>query len=354
MNEKIRAAVVIEPGKVKIVHDVPKPVPGEYEALVRNHTCGFCSGTDMQIINGTMEKEEGLGAYPTILGHESSGEVVQLGSKVRYIEIGDRFLHPYMHMNPGGGYTRTYGCMCDYGLVADHKAMMEDGFTTEDLPYKNIFGRLPKDMDFCDGSVVLSLIESHSAVRNFGVTVGMDVLVYGAGTMGLSIVSFLRIAGVRSITLVDGNDNRLNKAIEIAQVEKTINYRQSDVEKKLKGMLFDAAIDVAGSTQVLLQASNHIKPGGKVCSLGVLKKADRIIDIKKLKNNTSLHMLNNPYKCYDSLNEVISMISKGIINPKNYYSHVMPIEDIERGIELIRNREALKVIFTFDTPENIS
>jgi D-arabinose 1-dehydrogenase-like Zn-dependent alcohol dehydrogenase len=130
----MKAIAVLSPGVVRIVDDVPVPLPGEYEALIRVRACGFCNGTDFQIINNTMGAHEGCGGYPTILGHEGAGEVVELGRKVRHIQIGDRYVHPNLRPDVGNGYSKTFGGMAQFGLVADHRAMLEDGFKSEDLP----------------------------------------------------------------------------------------------------------------------------------------------------------------------------------------------------------------------------
>lgn len=64
----MRAVVVEEQGQVRVVDDVPMPVPGEYDALVKIVACGFCNGTDMRIIHGQMTRQQGLQPYPTVLG----------------------------------------------------------------------------------------------------------------------------------------------------------------------------------------------------------------------------------------------------------------------------------------------
>jgi threonine dehydrogenase-like Zn-dependent dehydrogenase len=149
MKGLMKSVAVTAPGTVKVVNDVPIPEPGDYEALVRVKACGFCNGTDYQIINGTLPAHEGMKALPTLLGHEGSGEVVEVGCKVRYIKAGDRYIHPNLRANPGNGYTSTYGGMSDFGLVADHRAMLEDGYTGP-LPFYKKFYRMPDGFDFID------------------------------------------------------------------------------------------------------------------------------------------------------------------------------------------------------------
>ena len=102
--EMMKAVAVLSAGDVRVVDDVPKPVPGEYEALIRVHACGICSGTDSQIVAGTLET--GFGGFPTVLGHEGAGEVISAGSKVRHIQVGERFIHPNLRPDAGNGYTK--------------------------------------------------------------------------------------------------------------------------------------------------------------------------------------------------------------------------------------------------------
>ena len=70
MSGFMKAAAVLGTEDVQIVDNVPIPQPGPYEALVRVHACGFCNGTDFQIIRGTLPAHEGMKPFPTLLGHE--------------------------------------------------------------------------------------------------------------------------------------------------------------------------------------------------------------------------------------------------------------------------------------------
>jgi len=347
MKEKMKAIAVTSAGNVSIVSDVPVPVPDEYEALVRVHACGICNGTDLQIINGFLTKEEGMGDYPTLLGHEAAGEVVSLGGKVRYIKQGDRFIRPNLKPGSLGGYSRTFGNMAEYGLVADRKAMLEDGYSEEELPFRDSMGQIPRDFDFVDAGVLLSLLECHSAVENFGIQSGMDVLIYGAGPMGLGMMSFIRKKTSGFLAAVDGVRSRLEHAAGVADVDMAIDYTAVDVETAVGGRRFDAVIDCVGFTEIILQGTKQLKPGGKLCAMGVLKSDDFMFDLSGLSNNTSLHMLNFPYKRFGSLDAVVKSIESGDIRPKDYYSHVFRFEEFEKALELIRTKQAFKAVLTF-------
>ena len=345
----MRGIVVTEENTVKVADDIPVPEVGPYDCLCRVHACGFCTGTDFGIIHGKTTAAQGFRGFPTVLGHEGAGEVIQVGSKVRHIHIGDRFIHPNLRPDVGNGYTKTYGGMAEFGLVCDQQAMLEDGVCREtEVPFYKKQGRFSKNNDYIDGAMLLSLSECHSAAKNFGVGSGSSVLFYGAGPMGTALALFMRLRGAKKITVIDALDDRLENSKRIVGTEHTINYTKVSVQKEIASELFDFVVDAVGSSSIVLEGSQYLREGGTMCSLGVLKAGDTLIDASKLKNNTCLHMLNFPFGEYDILPETISMVECGQVNPKDYYSHVVPFTDISRALDLITSREAFKVILDFD------
>jgi len=341
--EMMKAVAVLKAGDVRVVDNVPKPIPGEYEALIKVYACGVCSGTDSQIINGTLETA--FGGYPTVLGHEGAGEVIAIGKKVRNIKIGDRFIHPNLYPDVGNGYSKTHGSMAEFGLVCDRQAMKEDKFDEKDIPFPKQH-KFPNSISFVDAGVLLSLAECHSAAKNFGANPGNDILIYGAGPMGIALAMFCKLQGADTIVQIDSVPERLAEAKRIAKVDQVINFASENVDEALYGRKFDLVMDAVGFTSILYEGSARLKPGGKVCSLGVLKKDDRMIDTSRLQCNTSLHMLNFPYGEYDVMDETIALIESGKVNPKDFYSHVIPYEQIEEALQLVKDKKALKVILT--------
>lgn len=342
--EMMKAVAVLNAGDVRVVNDVPKPVPGDYEALIRVHACGICSGTDQQIIAGTLEN--GFGGFPTVLGHEGAGEVVSIGPKVRHIHLGERFIHPNLHTDVGNGYSKTHGSMAQFGLVCDRQAMREDGFDESEIPFPKQHA-FPDSISYVDAGVLLSLAECHSAAKNFGAGPGMEILIYGAGPMGIALALFCKLRGAKTIVQIDGVADRLEQATRVAGVDQTVNFSIDDKNRILAGRYFDLAIDAVGSTSILYEGSGRLKSGGKVCSLGVLKKDDRIVDTARLQCNTSLHMLNFPYGEYNIMDETIALIESSRVDPKDFYSHVFPYTQLDEALRMVRERKALKVILTF-------
>ena len=345
MERFMRSVAVLAAGRVQIVKDVPVPKPEGYEALVRVHACGFCNGTDFQIIKGTLPSHEGMQPFPTLLGHEGAGEVVELGPKARHIRLGDRFLHPNLRSAPGNGYSKTYGGMSEYGLVVDYQAMREDGYEGP-LPFSGKCARVPRTWEYTDIAMLLSLSESLSAAKNYGVGPGSRALVYGAGPMGLALMKYMRILGGKEIVAVDRLDDRLERAGRICGIDQAVNTAREDIHAALGERQFDVAVDAVGASGILLEASSFLKSGGRVGSMGVLRQGDTCVDITRLKNNTMIQLLNLPCGEYAVMEENIRMIEEGRIDPRQFYSHVLPLEEIETCLELVRRKEALKVILT--------
>ncbi len=343
--EYMKAVAVLEPHQVKVVEDVPIPEIGEYEALVKVAYCGFCNGTDMQIINGTMQFEN----YPLVLGHEGAGQVIKIGKKVKNIEIGDRFIHNNLYPDAGNGYGKAHGGMAQYGIVVDHQAMLEDGYTISELPFYKKQAKFPRDISFRDGAMLLTMCECMSAVRNFGIGEGTKVLIFGAGPMGTALAAYSRLAGAATVVMVDGIEERLNNAKKIAHVDETINFSTDDVGNVIGERRFDVAIDAVGLTSVILQASSFLKPYGRVGALGVLKKNDCQLDMRKLQNNTMVQMLNFPFGEYDIIDENIELIRSGKIKTSDYYSHIVPMDEIETVVDMVKNKKALKVLIEIDS-----
>jgi threonine dehydrogenase-like Zn-dependent dehydrogenase len=335
----MRAVASPEPDKVEIV-DVPMPSVRDYECLVRVEACGLCNGTDLKIISG---KLSGMSVdYPVILGHEGVGEVVEVGSAVRNIEVGQRFLNPHGRLEPGTPYSRMFAGMVEYAIVQDHAAMDEMG--VDRAEYTGFAARpVPDGIPPADCGVLLQLKECYSAVLNFGVEAGMDVLVFGDGPAGVGLVTFSRLVDAGWVGCVGHHDERLERA-ETAGADLAVNTNETDLDKAIGDRRFDVVIDAVGSTSIIKRASQLLKPRGKVGVFGVLKKDDAHISLLDLSNNTAVHMLNWPQGEHELHGEVVEMVLDGRLDPGVFYSHVMPMEQAADAVHAVKTREAVKVV----------
>jgi L-iditol 2-dehydrogenase len=334
----VRAVAAVSRGKVEVV-EIPMPVVEDYECLVKVRACGFCNGTDMKIIDDEVSTTPV--EFPVILGHEGVGEVVQVGKRVKNLHVGEVYLNPHGRIMPGTPFKSMWANMVEYGVLPDYQVMDELGIGG---PRYGGNLSIPPEIDPLDGGVILTLKECFSGIRNFGFQPGQDVLVYGDGPVGLALVNFLRMAGAAWIGCVGHQPLRLQWIASHSQPDLLLNSHQESVPERLGERRVDLVIDAVGSTAVIKQASHLLKPGGKVGVLGVIKNKDATLSLLDLANHTSVHMLNWPYREHATHQEIVGLILKGTIKPKDYYSHVMPIGDAPKAMEMIKTRQAFKVV----------
>lgn len=340
----MKAVAATAPGVVEVV-DIPMPEPREYECLVRVTASGLCNSTDLKIIHNELS---GMTTdFPVILGHEGVGEVVEAGSKVENIKIGDCFTNPIGRLAPGTPFNSMWANMKEYAIVQDHAAMDELGCPRSE--YSGGATRcVPSDMLPQDAAMLLTLKECFSALRNFGLQPGMEVLVYGDGPVGLGLCQFLRLGGAGWVGVIGHRKHRLERITGRCPLDLAVNSHEQEVAEAVAGRRFDLVIDAVGSVPILKDAARMLKPGGKVGVYGVLKKKYADINLLDLPNNICVHMLNFPHGEHAAHEEVLQMVLDGKVNPADYYTHLLPIDEAARGVELIVSREAFKVIYTMD------
>jgi L-iditol 2-dehydrogenase len=350
----MKAVLITEPHVVKVM-DIPMPTRNEYECLVEVKACGICSSTDLKLINCEHpENPRNPMRFPAILGHEAVGAIVEVGAKVRNFKLGDRVLVPFSNMDhiPDGKYDIKYGAMTEFSVAPDIVAMREDGFPNNYMdrfsdPKDFYCQKFPEDVSYIDGAMILSFKETYSAVRNFNLKEGMDVLIIGDGSVGMGLSHFVGAYGVNSNIVVGHHDDRLARIAEIAKPTMTINTKTEGMDK-IEGRKFDVVVDAVGSTDIIRQGVRMVKPGGKLVVMGVLNKNNTTISLLEIPNYTAVMMLSFPYKEHRTQDEVIGYMRSGFVKAPDYYSHIMPIDDAPEGVRLLETREAFKVILTMN------
>ena len=339
----MKAVAAIEKGRAAVV-DIPLPEYGDYECLVKVTACGLCSSTDLKIIdNGIASLDI---QYPTVLGHEGVGVIAEVGKKVRTFHKGDRIVNPQGRVMPGCGFRSNWGQMAEYAVAADLLAMMEDGVPMRFRPDLENYQikPVPDDISDVDAAMLITFKENYSALRNFGLKPGMNLLIYGDGAVALGLAVIAREMGAAFIGVVGHHDERLRRIAEHVPLDLAVNAARDSVFDAARETRFDLIVDGVGSADVIREGARLTKPFGVVGLYGVLKHAKGEINLVDLPNNIRLHTLNWPYREHAAHDEVVELVHRGVLNPKDFYSHVLPIGEAPRGVDLIRSRQAYKVI----------
>ncbi len=343
MLETMKAVAAVGCGRTAIVK-IPRPVPGDYECLTKILYCGICNGTDLKLIHDQVTDLKI--PYPTVLGHESVGRIVAVGKKVRYWKVGDRVVSPIGSIAPESGFRSHYGQMAEFGITHDIRAMMEDHINLGNQPpIPDYRGKLiPPEMSFRDAVMLLTFKENYSALNNFAFRPGMDVLICGDGPVAMGIACIAKALGAASVSCVGHHNHRLEHIHACANVNGVINSRECRVLETLAGQRLDMIVDAVGDLDTDRALAPLLRPGGVLGLYGVLSGAHGNMNLFEWPNNIRLHILNWPYGEHRAHEAVTALVARGVLVPSQYYTHILPLEDAQKGFELVASREAFKVI----------
>ncbi|HUF27434.1 MAG TPA: alcohol dehydrogenase AdhP [Gemmatimonadaceae bacterium] len=262
----MRAAVVREFGQPLSIEEVPIPVPGPHQVLIRVVASGVCH-TDLHAADGDWPVKPTL---PFIPGHEGAGYVVQLGPSVTGLRIGDRVGVPWLHSACGTcefcltgwetlctgqsntGYS-VNGCFADY-VLADARYV----------------GRLPEDMEFSTAAPILCAgVTTYKGLKETDARPGQWVVVSGVGGLGHVAIQYARAMGFK-VAAVDVADEKLSLA-ERFGATLTINAKKQDPAQVVQEMIGGAhgALVTAVSPIAFSQAVGMLRRGGTCVLVGL-------------------------------------------------------------------------------------
>lgn len=211
----MRAQVFYEPGKMDLV-DAPDPQCGPADVVVQVKACGIC-GSDVAYYFGNSSLETPDGKGPCILGHEFSGEVVEVGEIPRTLGLfapGDRVvLDPVQYCNACEVCKRAQPNLCESKTVL---GVSTDGGFAE-LARSSYTGvhKLPDNVSYEEGALTEPLACATYAVQNLNVQPGDFVVVYGPGAIGLMMLQLAKARGAGTVALVGTRDYRLKAGREL-------------------------------------------------------------------------------------------------------------------------------------------
>jgi len=343
----MKGLVVEKPGVVSLKEDIPEPKISPYSAIVETLACGICNGTDLKIIAGHFK---GFDTYPAVLGHESVGRVIEVGSKVRSFKKGDHVLRTILD-DPGPHYYSGWGSFAEYNVVYDYWSMIEDGIENVN-EYYIVQQVIPQDIDPVKGIMIITLKEVYTGLKSFGLSSEHSVLINGCGPVGLSMVKFASLMGARKILASDIDQNRLEKALKQG-AHRIINPQKENLEKIVreeeKGGL-DIFIDAVGINALINTGLNLVKFNGKIGVYGISPVCSAQLDWFKAPYNWTIQFVQWPnVKTEATLHdEVIDFVQRGLINLDDFVTHVLPLEDFQEGFNLVKNKSGLKVTLSIN------
>ena len=351
----MKSVIATEPGHLEII-DTPVPKPGPYQALVRTERACICNRTDSELLNGKFPGMEDK--FPFALGHESVGTVVEVGGKVRNFAVGDRAVGGLVFDLQMEGLDSGWGGFGEYTLANDHDAMVADGVADEAHGWVEVFEiqtRVDADISPEEAVLLCTWREVLGAFRDFHLKPGDDVLIFGAGPVGLSFVKLGRLFGLGWIGIVDRHADKQARALAFGAdavfapsdaIELARSTAQGTVRTSFK---LDAVIDAVGHPDILPQGLPLLRRGGSHCIYGVLTHKVLHIDKSKADFNFNLFVHQWPTRLYEkeSQAQLCQWIREGKLTSAEFITHRFPLEKIADAFAAVRERKVIKALIEY-------
>ena len=312
----MKAIQLEKPGKFELIQIPEAASPGPGEALVRVHRVGIC-GTDISGYLGKMP----FYSYPRIPGHELGVEVLGVGSDVTHVRAGDRCsIEPYINNQSSFASQRgSTNCCEELKVLGVH---IDGGMRPRFLvPARKLHPS--QSLTFEQLALVETLAIGCHAVNRGQAQAGENVLVIGAGPIGLSAIEFLRIANSK-ITVLDVNQQRLDFCKHTMKVDHTVKYvaeggSLSELQTLTDGHLFTLVIDATGNAKSMSNALNYVGHTGRLVYVGIT--TEEVHFPHPLMHRREMTLLASRNALPADFTRIISLIQDGKIDTRPWITH---------------------------------
>jgi threonine 3-dehydrogenase len=326
------------------MQDIPEPKVGHNDVLIKVNRTAIC-GTDIHIFSWD-EWAQNTIPVPLAIGHEFAGEIVAVGSEVKGFNEGDR-VSAEGHITCGVCRNcragRRHLCINTVGVGVNRPGAFAEYIA---VPAFNVFN-LP-DVISDDMAAILDPLgnATHTAL-SFDL-VGEDVLITGAGPIGIMAVAIARYAGARHIVITDINDYRLELARKMGATA-ALNVTRESVDDTMKslGMTegFDVGMEMSGNPQAFRDMLRTMHHGGRIAILGIPPEETSVdwnqIIFKGL-------ILKGIYgrEMFETWYKMSSMLQSGL-NIEPIITHHYEVDEFQPAFELMESGQSGKVILNW-------
>jgi len=267
----MRAARLIEPGRMEII-EVPEPVPGPGDLLVRVEACGIC-GSDRHMFRGEYPT-----AWPVTLGHEFAGLIVAMGPDVNGFAVGDRVTgDPNIACGQCGFCRQDRPNLCEN--LAAIGVQRDGGFAEYVLVPAGQAARLPPNLDPLHGAFCEPVSCCLHAIDVGRIPPGGSVLILGGGVIGLLMVQLALLAGAGTVALSTRQAPRRQLALELGATHAIDPAYGDDAFARALPGGADVVIECAGVPETFEQALRLARRGGTVVVFGVVAQGEKAMVI---------------------------------------------------------------------------
>ncbi len=339
----MKALVKAKPEPGIWLEEIPKPSVGPNDVLIRVTQTSIC-GTDVHIVNWD-EWAQATIPIPMAVGHEYVGVVAEIGSEVEGLELGQRVSgegHVVCGRCRNCQAGRRHFCINTIGVGVNRPGAFAEYVA---IPGDNV-QPIPDEIPDEIASILDPLGNATHTALSFDL-VGEDVLVTGAGPIGMMSVAIARHVGARYVVVTDINDYRLGIADKMG-ADHAVNVSRDDLlhTMSLLGMRegFDVGLEMSGSPAALHQMISTMNNGGNIALLGIPEaNAATPIDWNDIifKGITLKGIYGR--KMFETWYKMLAMLQTGLdVSP--VITHTFPFTEYESAFDVMRSGECAKVI----------
>jgi len=326
--ELMRAARLHFPTHTLTVEDVPKPVPGPGQVLIKVAAAGVCM-SDVHLIDGTLGLPPHLKGDTVTLGHEVSGTIVELGPEVTACQVGQRVVLQGGDIKDGQMHTRGVdfdGGWAEYALVSAGGVVP-----------------LPDSIPFEQAAIIPDAVSTpwDAIVRTADIRPGEAAGVWGVGGLGIHAVQLLRAVGAFPIVAADPapaareRARRMGADLVVDSADPTFREQVLDITK---GSGLNAAFDFAGVSAVHEQALTVLGPGGRLVLVGLSGRPLAFSD------STTFSYLKHQVRGHfgtelDSVPRLVDLVAGGRLDFSASVTEVLPLEQANVAVQRLHTKE---------------
>lgn len=347
----MRAAILVEQKKPLVIDNVELPQTLDYgQVLVKVFYSGIC-GSQIGEIDGVKGEDKYL---PHLLGHEGSGEIIDVGAGVKFVKPGDFVvLHwmkglgvesasPLYHWRDrplNAGWVTTFN---EYAIVSENRLTVIS--TDFDLKLATLFG--------CAITTAFGVINNDAQLK-----IGQSLVVFGVGGVGLNIIQGAEMVSAHPVIAIDIVDSKLEKARQFGADHVFNSSMVTDLEAQIRGIVgtqgADVVIETTGNARVIERAYSLTHPDGKTILVGVPKKGDHAsiytlpLHFKKVLKGSH----GGSASPHVDIPNYLRLVQSGKMKLEGLISHEFELDDINEAIQLIKSGNAGRVVLAMNDKE---
>ena len=325
------------------LEEIDESVVNRNQVKIKVAYSGIC-GSDIHSYKGEYKNLR----PPVVLGHEFSGIVVDVGSNVRGIKIGDKVTSETTYYICG---KCDYCKSIDYNLCPNRKGIgtqANGSFAESVVNRAESIHILPENVDLLSASITEPLACcAHAVLEKTNVELSDVVLIFGPGSMGLLTAQIVKARGAYAILAGITKDKDRLKLAESLGIDKTVDIQNENLEKIVMdltgGYGVDKVFECSGSVKAANSGLLLLKKKGTMVQIGIFAKSVNELDEDKIIQKEIIYIGSRSQKP-SSWDKALYLLQTGKVNTKAIITDVYDLKDWKIGFNKIMNGEGIKIV----------